>query len=143
MLDHGCTRQFEPSFVARLANLTRAVHRDQRDAIHRALLKLGIVREGKKYDYEMIRGFLRGFYGPMLVDEVKRMDLRESMGWREALKKDRQLAKFPFPGEFLFLFRIRFGLMSVLSRIGARANWYRLEKRYVSDFAEEFPLLTD
>jgi len=26
------------------------------------------------------------------------------------------------------MFRIRFGLMSVLSRLGARANWYRLER---------------
>ena len=31
-------------------------------------------------------------------------------------------------GEFLFLFRIRFGLMSVLSRLRTRANWYRLER---------------
>lgn len=48
-----------------------------------------------------------------------------------------QLAKFALPSEFLFLFRIRFGLMSVLSRLGARANWYRLEKRYLEDFAKE------
>ncbi|MBW2275974.1 MAG: AarF/ABC1/UbiB kinase family protein, partial [Deltaproteobacteria bacterium] len=30
MLDHGCTRQFEPRIVAQLANLTRAVHTDRR-----------------------------------------------------------------------------------------------------------------
>jgi predicted unusual protein kinase regulating ubiquinone biosynthesis (AarF/ABC1/UbiB family) len=143
MLDHGCTRQFEPGFVAKLANLTRAVHSDRRDAIHRALLNLGIVRENKRYEYETIRGFLRSFYGPMLVDEVRRMDLSTAMDMREALKKDRQLARFALPGEFLFLLRIRFGLMSVLSRLGARANWYRLEKKYVRDFAEKHPLLTE
>jgi len=143
MLDHGCTRQFEPGFVAKLANLTHAVHVDRRDAIHRALLSLGIVSEGKRYDYELIHGFLRGFFGPMLIDEIRPMDLRESMNWRDALKKDRQLAKFPFPGEFLFLLRIRFGLMSVLSRIRARANWYRLERAYVEEFAESYPLLTE
>jgi len=39
-------------------------------------------------------------------------------------------------GESLFefyigtLFRIRFGLMSILSRLGARANWYRLERAF-------------
>jgi hypothetical protein len=65
------------------------------------------------------------------------------MDMREALKKDRQLARFALPGEFLFLLRIRFGLMSVLSRLGARANWYRLEKKYVRDFAEKHPLLTE
>jgi predicted unusual protein kinase regulating ubiquinone biosynthesis (AarF/ABC1/UbiB family) len=143
MLDHGCTRQFEPRFVAKLANLTRAVHLDERDAIHRALLNLGIVRENKKYDYEMTRDFLRGFYGPMLVDEVRRMNLTVAMDLREALRKDRQLARLSLPGEFLFLFRIRFGLMSVLSRLGSRANWYRLEKDYVNYFAKKHPLLTE
>jgi predicted unusual protein kinase regulating ubiquinone biosynthesis (AarF/ABC1/UbiB family) len=143
MLDHGCTRQFEPRFVAKLANLTRAVHSDERDAIDRALQGLSIVRQGQRYDYPVIRGFLRGFYGPMLVDEVRTMNLSAAMDWREALKKDRQLAKFPFPGEFLFLFRIRFGLMSVLTRLGARANWYRLERQYVKDFAAQHPLLTE
>lgn len=49
--------------------------------------------------------------------------------------------KFALPGEFLFLLRIRFGLMSVLARLDARANWYRLEKTYVNEFARANPLL--
>jgi len=32
----------------------------------------------------------------------------------------------------MFLLRIRYGLMSVLARLGARANWYRLERRYIA-----------
>jgi hypothetical protein len=62
---------------------------------------------------------------------------------REVFKKKMQLMKFTLPGEFMFLFRIRFGLMSVLSRLGARANWYRLEKSYVEDFARAHPILSD
>jgi predicted unusual protein kinase regulating ubiquinone biosynthesis (AarF/ABC1/UbiB family) len=143
MLDHGCTRQFEPRIVAQLANLTRAVHTDRRSAIHQALLNLKIVRDGKKYDYETIRDFLRGFYGPMLSDEKCPMDLGAAMDMREVMDMKLKLAKFSLPGEFLFLFRIRFGLMSVLSRLGARANWYRLEKQYVKDFADAHPILTE
>jgi predicted unusual protein kinase regulating ubiquinone biosynthesis (AarF/ABC1/UbiB family) len=143
MLDHGCTRQFEPRLVAQLANLTRAVHLDRREALHRALLKLKIVREGKKYDYDTIRDFLRGFYGPMLIDEKCRMDLGAAMDMREVMDMKLKLAKFSLPGEFLFLFRIRFGLMSVLSRLGAEVNWYRLEKRYVQDFADAHPILSE
>jgi len=143
MLDHGCTRQFEPRLVAKLANLTRAVHRDERGAIHRALLGLGIVREGKKYDYETIRDFLRGFYGPMLIDARTRVDLSRAMDMREVMDNKLKLARFSLPGEFLFLFRIRFGLMSVLSRLGAEANWYELEKRCVQDFADAHPILSE
>jgi hypothetical protein len=42
-----------------------------------------------------------------------------------------ELLKLSRPGEFLFLFRIRFGLLSVLARLGARANWYQLEQAYL------------
>jgi hypothetical protein len=31
------------------------------------------------------------------------------------------------PGDLLFLFRIKFGLYAVLARLGAEANWHRLE----------------
>jgi predicted unusual protein kinase regulating ubiquinone biosynthesis (AarF/ABC1/UbiB family) len=141
MLDHGCTRQFEPAFVASLAFLTKAVHRDEEALIRKALLRLKIVRPNKKYDYAVIRGFLRSFYGPMLRDEVSRVDLSSAMEMKEIFKKKRQLLKFALPGEFTFLFRIRFGLMSVLSRLGTEANWFRLEKRYVDDFEARHPVL--
>jgi predicted unusual protein kinase regulating ubiquinone biosynthesis (AarF/ABC1/UbiB family) len=130
MLDYGCTREFEPAFVGRLAELTRAVHRDSRDALHAAFVGLGMVREGQRYDFETARGLVRAFHGPMLRDEVRTIDLGEARGMRQVLESKRQLLQLTLPGEFLFLFRIRFGLMSVLARLGARANWYRLEEKY-------------
>ncbi len=141
MLDHGCTRQFEPAFVAKLAFLTKAVHLDERDMLHEALLRLDIVRPDKKYNCDVIRGFLRSFYGPMLRDSVCKVDLSSAMEMKEMFKKKQQLMKFKLPGEFTFLFRIRFGLMSVLSRLGAQANWYRLEKEYVQAFESKYPIL--
>ncbi len=51
MLDYGCTREFEPEFVARLARLTKAVHADERRLLHESFVELGMVREGKKYDF--------------------------------------------------------------------------------------------
>jgi predicted unusual protein kinase regulating ubiquinone biosynthesis (AarF/ABC1/UbiB family) len=132
MLDYGCTREFEPAFVSRLAALTRAVHRDTREALHAAFLGLGMVREGQRYDFETARGLVRAFYGPMLRDEAQAIDLGEARGMRQVLESKRNLLKLTLPGEFLFLFRIRFGLMSVLAQLGARANWYRLEETYVA-----------
>jgi predicted unusual protein kinase regulating ubiquinone biosynthesis (AarF/ABC1/UbiB family) len=128
MLDYGCTREFEPAFVGRLAELTRAAHRDSRQALHAAFVGLGMVREGQRYDFETARGLIRAFYGPMLRNEVRTIDLGEARGMRQVLKSKRHLLQLTLPGEFLFLFRIRFGLMSVLARLGARANWYRLEE---------------
>lgn len=48
MLDHGCTRQFDARFVSKLANLTRAVHEDDRQLIHCALADLDMVNDTKK-----------------------------------------------------------------------------------------------
>jgi len=130
MLDYGCTREFEPAFVDKLARLTRAVHADRRDDLHDAFLDLGMVRQGKKYDYDTARDLVRGFYGPMLEDRIQRITLGDSdMG--SIMRSKRQLMKLTLPGEFLFLFRIRFGLLSVLARLGARANWYQLERGFV------------
>jgi len=130
MLDYGCTRSFEPAFVRKLARLTAAVHADTREALHAAFLDLGMVRHGKAYDFSVARDLVRGFYGPMLEDREQAIALGEQdMG--AMMRSKRQLMKLTLPGEFLFLFRIRFGLMSVLARLGARANWYRLEREFI------------
>ncbi len=44
---------------------------------------------------------------------------------RQVIESKRHLLKLTLPGEFLFLFRICFELMSVLARLKARSNWYR------------------
>ena len=131
MLDYGCTREFEPGFVGQLAALTRAVHVDERERLHQAFLDLGMVREGKAYDFDTARDLVRSFYGPMLQDKVQTVELGQSKDMRAIFKSKRQLMKLTLPGEFLFLFRIRFGLLSVLARLGARANWYRLERGFI------------
>jgi predicted unusual protein kinase regulating ubiquinone biosynthesis (AarF/ABC1/UbiB family) len=136
MLDYGCTREFEPGFVKKLARLTLAVHEDTKDALHAAFLDLDMVKKGKNYDFETARRLVRSFFGPMLRDEAQVVDLGEAMSMREAFEGKRELLKLTLPGEFVFLFRIRFGLMSILARLGARANWYRLERGYVDSFVE-------
>ena len=67
--------------------------------------------------------------------------LFRSRDMRSIFKSKRQLMKLTLPGEFLFLFRIRFGLLSVLARLGARANWYRLERGFIdgAEHSEDEP----
>ena len=131
MLDYGCAREFPPEFLNKLVTLTRAVHDDDRALLHQVFLGLGMVREGKKYDFDNARGLVRAFYGPMLNDVHQAMELGAAREMGSIMKSKRQLMKLSLPGEFLFLFRIRFGLMSILARLGARANWYRLERRFL------------
>jgi predicted unusual protein kinase regulating ubiquinone biosynthesis (AarF/ABC1/UbiB family) len=135
MLDYGSTREFDRAFVQRLAALARAVHADDRDALHRSLVEFGMVQEDKPYDYDAARMLLRSFYGPMLRDEVLAIEKGEAMPLRAVLETKRELLQLHLPAQFLFVLRIRFGVMSVLAQLGARANWYRLERQ----FAEPSP----
>jgi hypothetical protein len=68
----------------------------------------------------------------MLRDDVTAIALGDAMPFARIFERKRQLMQLRLPGEFLFLLRIRFGLMSVLARLGARANWYRLEREYAA-----------
>ena len=131
MLDYGCTRSFDPAFVAKLARLSSAVQADSREALHASFLELGFVDAKKKYDFDTARELVRGFYGPMLRDEVTTISLGEAAPFARMFERKRQLMKLHLAGEFLFLLRIRFGLMSVLARLGARANWCRLEREHI------------
>ena len=66
----------------------------------------------------------------MLEDKEQKVSLG-SMSFKEMMAKKMELNKLAFPGEFLFLLRIRFGLMSVLEKLGAVANWRKLESEAI------------
>jgi predicted unusual protein kinase regulating ubiquinone biosynthesis (AarF/ABC1/UbiB family) len=136
MLDYGSTREFDRAFVQKLSALTRAVHVDTRAALHSALVELGMVPNDNTYDFDSARSLVRSFYGPMLRDEIASFEPGESVPFRTLLENKRKLLKLQLPGELLFIFRIRFGLMSVLARLRARANWYRIEEGFAhTEFA--------
>ena len=137
MLDFGCVRAFEPELVATLAELSRAVARDDEAALRQVFRRLGMIQAGQRgeedYPFALARRMVRSFYGSMLRDEVTAVDLQDAWSLREITAGKREMMQLNLPGEFLFLFRIRFGLMAVLSRIGARANWYRLERGFLEE----------
>ncbi len=133
MLDHGSARELDPGFVRKLAALGLAVHADEREALRRSLLDLGMVRDGEARDLETARALVRSFHGPMLRDEVLAFQLGSATPFRTILSTKREILRLHLPGEMLFVFRIRFGLMSVLARLGARANWCRLERQYAEE----------
>jgi predicted unusual protein kinase regulating ubiquinone biosynthesis (AarF/ABC1/UbiB family) len=130
MLDYGCTRQFEGDFVASLARLTLAVQRDEPAALHQAFVDIGIIDAKRRCHFDTARELVRTFYGPLLEDRVQPLALpKETFG--SIAKTKLEMLKLTLPAEFLFLLRIRYGLMSVLGRLGAQATWYRLERSLV------------
>jgi predicted unusual protein kinase regulating ubiquinone biosynthesis (AarF/ABC1/UbiB family) len=135
MLDYGSTREFDGGFVAKLAALSRAVHADTHDALYQAFAALGMFKRGDDAEFEAARTLVRSFYGPMLHDETRLMHLGDTLPLRSMLDNKRKLLKLNLPGQLMFTLRIRFGVMSVLARLGASANWYQLEQQFTQEAA--------
>jgi len=130
VLDHGCVREFDRDTICALVRLSRAVRGDDPWKIQSALGEIGMPRPTK--DFDVTRSLLRSFFAPLLTPgrHAVAADRAVAMGETVALK--RRLMKMRLPGKLMFLFRIRFGLYAVLSRIGAELDWAALEDELAS-----------
>lgn len=129
VLDHGCVRELGPATVRALKALPPALRADDEAAIGAVCTALGLRSPGRA-GFAGTRTLLRGFYGPMLEDRVQPMRPEVVRSVQQLLASKRELLRITLPGELLFLLRIRFGLMSILARLGAEANWCRLEEAF-------------
>jgi len=72
---------------------------------------------------------LRGFFGLVLIQGPHRVESGLSFDSREIMKDKLAVARMRLPAKLLFLFRIRFGLHSELTRLMAVGDWAALEER--------------
>ncbi|MBI5490348.1 MAG: AarF/ABC1/UbiB kinase family protein [Deltaproteobacteria bacterium] len=133
VFDYGCVRVFEPQVAAAFSRLSRAVRDDDRAAVCDALRGLGAEPSANDAAYDHLRRLLRGFFGPLLVTGPHRIDGRIVVKMGEVARDKLALARLRLPGRLMFLFRIRFGLFAVLSRLGAVNDWADLERRYLEE----------
>lgn len=137
VFDYGCVRVFPSEAVRALVALADAVRADDRGRMCRALSDLGAEPSSNDAAFAHLRGLLRSFFGPMLVNGPRRIEERIVIDMKQIMRDKLAIAKLRLPGRFLFLFRIRFGLYAVLSRLGSVCDWASLEQH----FAEESALL--
>lgn len=126
ILDHGCTRTFDPETVQNLARLALAVHDGDEEGLDAAIRRIGIAQDGARLDDA--RRFMHAFYSPFAADGGVQTGAGKDMG--QILADKRRLMRMHLPGEFLFLLRIRFGLASVLARLDARGDWAAAESAW-------------
>jgi predicted unusual protein kinase regulating ubiquinone biosynthesis (AarF/ABC1/UbiB family) len=131
ILDHGCVREFDRETVTGLVRLSRAVRADDEHRIQAALSAIGMPRAAA--DFDVTRGLLRGFFAPLLTPGRRAIPADRAVAMGETVKFKRKLMKVRLPGKLMFLFRIRFGLYAVLSRIGAELDWAALEDELAGD----------
>jgi predicted unusual protein kinase regulating ubiquinone biosynthesis (AarF/ABC1/UbiB family) len=129
VLDHGCTREFDPLTVTALAELSAAVRASDDARLRSALTALGV----KKPDgpgFAVTRRMLHGFFEPVLTPGVRRLQAPVDLDFRAIARNKKSMLQLQLPGKLLFLFRIRFGLYAVLARLGAELDWQALEVEF-------------
>jgi predicted unusual protein kinase regulating ubiquinone biosynthesis (AarF/ABC1/UbiB family) len=123
MLDYGCVLEMEPAFVGKLVALLRAVVDDDGDAMHVAMLALGVVRPGVRYDRDDARRLLRYLYAPILREGPARITADYTSQTMRQFLTNKNLMKLTMPGEMLFLNRVNFGLLSIMVDLGCAIDW--------------------
>jgi hypothetical protein len=124
-------REFDRDTVAGLIRLSRAIRADDESHIQAALSAIGMPKPA--VDFEVTRRLLRGFFDPLLTPGRHAVPADRALAVGETVSIKRKLMRMRLPGKLMFLFRIRFGLYAVLSRIGAESDWVSLEDELAGD----------
>lgn len=75
---------------------------------------------------------LRGFFTPLLTPDPHRIQAGVNFAAGNIMRDKRMLMRLELPGKLVFLFRIRFGLYAVLSRLEADCDWSTMESALAS-----------
>ncbi len=128
--DFGCVRRFEPAVVRALSSMIAAVRRDDAGAMRDALEAFGGEPPRDAASIAHVRALMRAFFAPMLTPGRQRMRPDAGVEARQLMKDKRAAMKLKLPGRLLFLFRLRFGVCSVIAQLGAEADWCALESEW-------------
>lgn len=140
LLDFGCIRVFEPSFVRGVIDLYHALQRGDRDLAVHAYESWGF----RKLSREMIDVLNRWalfVYGPLLENRERLIQEKASGVYGAAVAESvhhdiRRLGGVRPPREFVFMDRAAIGLGSVFLHLTAEINWHRLFHELIDDFDE-------
>ncbi|MBA3547748.1 MAG: AarF/ABC1/UbiB kinase family protein [Nannocystis sp.] len=131
--DFGCVRSFEPALRRGFAGLAAATRDDDPEAIVAAITALGGMAPRDPKSRAHLRELLRSFFGPLLTPGARRIASDEGLGARNLLRDKRAIIGLQLPARLLFLFRLRFGLYAVLSRLQAEVDWAGLESQWARE----------
>lgn len=136
-LDYGCCRFFRPERIRQWIELCKTVAEDDRARMEAAATELGFLKGPGTYEPDGFRELMRHLYMPYLEDAPFRFsDYRPQETFRRMFLENPNLFKINMPADAVFLNRISFGLVSLMSEMGGVLNLKRHVEAY---FAGEDP----
>jgi len=141
LLDFGCIRIFDASFVRGVIDLYRALERGDNALAVSAYETWGF-RKLTKAHIETLNIWARFLYGPLLEDRARPIGELDGTGFygRETAQRVhrrlREIGGVELPQAFVFMDRAALGLGSVFIHLRASLNWHRLFHELVQGFDE-------
>lgn len=138
LLDFGCVRIFEPSFVKGVIDLYFALLEDDRDLAVSAYESWGFKGLSREV-IDVLNRWAHFVYGPLLEDKERKIQDSESGIYGREVAEGvhaelRRLGPVTPPKEFVFMDRAAIGLGSVFMHLKAEINWYRLFHELIHGF---------
>lgn len=141
LLDFGCIRIFEPSFVAGVVDLYHAMLSDDRDLAVRAYERWGFANLSHAL-IDTLNIWARFIYGPLIDDRVRTIADGVSPGQygrKEAFEVHQRLKSLgPItpPRPFVFMDRAAIGLGAVFLHLRSELNFHALFEKTILGFEE-------
>ncbi|MBT5498477.1 MAG: AarF/ABC1/UbiB kinase family protein [Alphaproteobacteria bacterium] len=140
LMDFGCVRVFEPSFVRGVIDLYYALRDDDRDRAAHAYETWGFADISDEL-MDVLNIWAEFVYAPLLKDQVQKIQESDSglYGAGIANKVHAELRKLGGvrpPREFVFMDRAAIGLGSVFMHLKAEINWHEMFHGLIDDFDE-------
>lgn len=130
-LDYGCSRRFPEERRQLWIKMVDAVRRDDEALIHDTGTAVGFLPPGVDYDRSAFRSLMRYLYAPYLANTPYDFSQHRPMTtFREMFVDNPNLFKLNMPADAVFLNRITFGLVSLLTAIGAPIHCFELANAY-------------
>ena len=140
LMDFGCVRVFEPSFVRGVIDLYYALRDDDWDRAAHAYETWGFADISDEL-MDVLNIWAEFVYAPLLKDQVQKIQESDSglYGAGIANKVHAELRKLGGvrpPREFVFMDRAAIGLGSVFMHLKAEINWHEMFHGLIDDFDE-------
>jgi predicted unusual protein kinase regulating ubiquinone biosynthesis (AarF/ABC1/UbiB family) len=140
LMDFGCVRVFEPSFVCGVIDLYYALRDDDRDRAAHAYETWGFADISDEL-MDVLNIWAEFVYAPLLKDQVQKIQESDSglYGAGIANKVHAELRKLGGvrpPREFVFMDRAAIGLGSVFMHLKAEINWHEMFHGLIDGFDE-------
>lgn len=141
LLDFGCIRIFDPTFVQGVIELYKSLRDSKPDQTVAAYEMWGFANLTNEH-IEVLNLWAGYLYGPLLDDRVRPIDDKfsgiagkEAAG--EVFSKLRKIGGVTPPREFVFMDRAAVGIGSVLLHLKASLNWHQMFEELIEGFDVE------